>query len=82
MNSAPKKLRWPRALYETRPAACLSLGALLIVTAFVIALRAGFWPVSVTALLVVGIVLILYGGITRQLRGDYRRHHPGASEGD
>ena len=76
MTAPTRKIWWPRALYETRPAACLSLGALLGAVALAIALVAGYWPDYAAGILTVGIVLALYGGITRQLRGEHRRQNP------
>lgn len=76
MAQPPRKIWWPRALYETRPAACLSLGTLLTALALTVALHEGYWPDYAVGILTAGILLALYGGITRQLRGDYRRQHP------
>lgn len=75
--SAPRaKLWWPRGLYEVRPAVCLAAGALLGAAAVGEAIYEGAWPTLGAGVLALGCVVALYGGITQQLRGDYRRTHP------
>jgi len=73
---APTKRWWPRALYEVRPAVCLAVGAVLGAGAIGEAIYEGAWPTLGAALLALGCVVALYGGITQQLRGEYRRSHP------
>jgi len=71
-----RKWWWPHTLYEWRPTACLASGALLGAAALGEALHEGAWPALGAGLLALGCVIALYGGITRQLRGEYRRSHP------
>ena len=76
MAEPGKRFWWPRALYEVRPAVCLVAGAVLGAAAIADAVYAGYWPTAGAGFLALGCVVALYGGITQQLRGEYRRAHP------
>ena len=80
MSEPSRKWWWPRGLYELRPKVCLAAGAVLGAAAIGEALYEGAWPTLGAGLLALGCVVALYGGITQQLRGEYRRSHPGQAD--
>lgn len=73
MAAPHRKLWWPRPLYEVRPAVCLAAGALLGLGSVADAILEGYWPTRGAALLALGCVIAIYGGVTAQLRGEHRR---------
>lgn len=81
MTAPRKRFWWPHALYEVRPAVCMALGAVMGLASLADAIRVGYWPTAGAGVLALGCVFAFYGGITQQLRGEYRRRqraqHPG-----
>jgi protein-S-isoprenylcysteine O-methyltransferase Ste14 len=62
----------PQAIYETKPWVFMVVGALLAVGTMGWSLAAGLWTVWRSLLCFGGAALVIVGGVTLQLRQDYR----------
>ena len=62
----------PQSLYEAKPWVFVGMGALFAVGAVVWSLSAGLWTVWRGLLCFGGAALAIIGGVTLQLRQDYR----------
>ena len=62
----------PQSVYEAKPWAFISLGALLAVGMMLWSLSAGLWTVWRSFFCFLGAGLAIAGGATLQLRQDYR----------
>ncbi len=62
----------PQAIYETKPWIFVVVGVILAVGATVWSLLAGLWTVARSLSCLAGAALAIVGGVTLQLRHDYR----------
>jgi hypothetical protein len=62
----------PQAIYETKPWVFVGVGVVLAVGAVAWSLAAGSWTVWRSLSCFVGAALAIVGGVTLQLRQDYR----------
>lgn len=62
----------PQALYESKPWALIGLGSLLAVGTTAWSLAVGYWTVWRGLSMFAGAALAIVGGITLQMRQDYR----------
>jgi len=62
----------PRALYEAKPWLLVGGGAGLAIGMMAWSMSAGFWSIGRSLLCLAGVGLTVVGGITLQLRQDYR----------
>lgn len=62
----------PRTIYEAKPWILIGVGAVLAIGAMLWSLEAGQWSVWRGLLCFSGAALAVVGGITLQLRQDYR----------
>jgi len=62
----------PQTLYDAKPWALMVVGAALFVGMTVWSLAAGYWTVLRGLLMFAGAALAIIGGITLQMRQDYR----------
>ena len=67
-----RRLWWPKPIYEARPAMCLVLGGLAAFASLRGALYAHDQSLLTAGGLGLGGALALYGGITQQVRNDFR----------
>lgn len=69
----PRRIRWPRGLYEARPFAAIALGLSAAIVALGKALNAGEESIAICLTISAGGMLALYGGMVGQLRSETRR---------
>jgi hypothetical protein len=62
----------PQTLYESKPWVFIALGSLLAIGMTVWSLAAGYWTVWRGLSMFAGAALAIVGGITLQMRQDYR----------
>ena len=62
----------PQTLYEAKPWACITLGSVLAIGMTAWSLAEGYWTVLRGLSLFGGAALAIVGGITLQMRQDYR----------
>jgi hypothetical protein len=62
----------PQTLYDAKPWACIVVGAVLAIGMTAWSLMAGYWTVLRGLSLFGGAALAIIGGITLQMRQDYR----------
>jgi hypothetical protein len=62
----------PQSLYEAKPWALIGVGTLLAVGMMLWSLSAGYWTVWRGLSMFAGAALAIIGGITLQMRQDYR----------
>jgi len=62
----------PQTLYDAKPWVCMVLGAVLALGMTGWSLAAGYWTVVRGLSVFVGAALAIVGGITLQMRQDYR----------
>jgi hypothetical protein len=66
-------MRWmPQSLYDAKPWVFMGLGAVLTVGATAWSLAIGYWTVWRGATMFIGAAFAIVGGITLQMRQDYR----------
>jgi len=67
--------RWhlPASLYEARPYIAIGIGGIAAIGSLVHALSLGEESALACVVLGVGCLLVLYGGMTKQMRNDHRR---------
>ena len=68
-----RRIRWPASLYEARPIAAIVIGGSAALAALVHALSLGEESVLACAALGAGCLLVLYGGMVKQLRNEHRK---------
>jgi hypothetical protein len=65
--------RWlPKSLYDAKPWALIGTGIVLCAVNMVLSVMDGSWTVTRSLLCLLGVGLAIGGGITLQLRQDYR----------
>jgi len=62
----------PQALYEAKPWALIGIGTLLAIGMTLWSLSAGYWTLWRSLAMLAGAALAIVGGITLQMRQDYR----------
>jgi hypothetical protein len=62
----------PQTLYDAKPWVCITLGSALGIGMTAWSLAAGYWTVVRGLSMFAGAALAIVGGITLQLRQDYR----------
>jgi len=62
----------PQTLYDAKPWACIIVGSVLAIGMTAWSLAAGYWTVLRGLSLFCGAALAIIGGITLQMRQDYR----------
>ena len=71
--SARPRRHLPRGLYEARPFIAMAIGAVAAFAALAHALSLGEESVLACSAMGVGCLLVLYGGMTKQMRNEHRR---------
>jgi hypothetical protein len=68
-----RRFWWPEPLYEARPYGALTLGLLAGVISLARSIAIGSWELPFLAVLALGGVVMIYGGVVLQMRYGYRR---------
>ncbi len=68
-----RKFWWPEAVYEAKPYGALTLGLMAGVVALARSLAIGNWDGAFATFLILGVVVVVYGGVILQMRYEYRR---------
>jgi hypothetical protein len=68
-----RRFWWPEPLYEARPYGALTLGLLAGVISLARSIAIGSWELPFLAILALGGVVMIYGGVVLQMRYGYRR---------
>ena len=73
MNARAPRRYLPTGLYEARPYVAIAIGGIAAIGSLVHALSLGEESSLACVVLGVGCLLVLYGGMTKQLRNEHRR---------